>query len=142
MADPMWVCAISDPVLGAQMEKFSIENGFIYDLTAVDILGAKGAEADRPDGKALNETLKESSKYRILEDNSVGLVAAGAEAKSYGSGNSVFVEVLMIDKRTGGFRQMSFSQQLTDPNGKQKSDRAVRGECTLIKDVGQKVGGR
>jgi hypothetical protein len=136
-AEPMWVCATTDPVLGTQIEKYGIENGVLYNLSAEEILGVKGAEADQPDGKALNDTIMEVFKYRILEDNSVGLIAVQAEAKSYNNGNSVSADVLMIDKRTGGFRQLAFSQQLADINGKPNTDFAVRGECTFINDARQ-----
>ena len=107
-----WYCAVE-----RRIEKYQVNGNQLIHLN--DLLSETLDPKDRDEFRP---------KFQILRNNVDGIVAVLADA-SHDKGLSVFANVVLINKKTGQFRNMVFSAERK--NGKLEPALESEGNCAI-----------
>jgi hypothetical protein len=131
-APTLWACATHSTAYGTQVTKYRVEKDKLVNLSDIELLLGSRHQDGSPASDDLRQTVERQATYRILEDTSVGLIAIQAGAELSDNLPSVSAAVIMIDKKTGGFRSLIFAEERFDRFAQPKSDMDERGQCTIV----------
>jgi hypothetical protein len=128
----IWACATHDTTFGTEVTKYRVDTDKLVDLSDIEFWLKLRSEI-APVSDDLRREIEQRSTYRILKDTSVGLIAVQGGAELLGGDHpSVSASVIMIDKKTGGFRSLILSEERLDRFGQPQSDTDDRGKCTVV----------
>lgn len=132
--DTIWVCATYDAQSSlTTVKKYVLKGKELYDLSFAEFLLRTGAAV--PD-KGRSDISNEP-KYQVIKDEQDGLIAVHAEVgDDEQKRHQLWIDVIMIYKNTGDFRDVSLSQ-IGYGGDHPTTDHLARGACTVVEGIGQ-----